>query len=390
MLHRSRALALTGAACVAAALAVAGCGNTSSGSSSNSTTITGNTLNIYISEPPQFKSDPAAVDVIDAEKLAYSVNRGEVKDFKLGVYTVPGQQVSDNARSAIENDDTIAYLGEIDPGTSDQSVGITNAQDILQVSPTDTAVELGPGSPVIVGSPQSYFESWGTYGRTFARLVPTSAQEAVAQVDEMKSLGVSTLYVGDDGSDYGRVIAAAVRKDAKTAGITVQTSLSGADGVFYGVQSPSAAAKFFSGVAATDAKAKLFGPSSLNNGLFTEAVPNLHNLYVTIPGFMPSQLNADGKTFDKAFATAYGHEPNVEAIFGYEAMSALLAVLKKAGENANNRTDVIKDFLKLSQSQSVLGSYSIDSSGNTSLDAFVIAKLSDGTLVPFKAASTQG
>jgi len=51
---------------------------------------------------------------------------------------------------------------------------------------------------------------------------------------------------------------------------------------------------------------------------------------------------------------------------------------------------VVKDFLKLSESQSVLGSYNIDSSGNTSFDSFVIARLSNGTLVPFKAAPNQG
>ena len=41
----------------------------------------------------------------------------------------------------------IAYLGEVDPGLSSQSLGITNAQDLLQVSPTDTdlvqALSLG-------------------------------------------------------------------------------------------------------------------------------------------------------------------------------------------------------------------------------------------------------
>jgi hypothetical protein len=34
----------------------------------------------------------------------------------------------------------------------------------------------------------------------------------------------------------------------------------------------------------------------------------------------------------------------------------------------------------------VLGSYSIDSYGNTSLDAFVFAQLRGGKLVPFAAA----
>ena len=40
---------------------------------------------------------------------------------------------------------------------------------------------------------------------------------------------------------------------------------------------------------------------------------------------------------------------------------------------------------------SVLGTYSIDKSGNTSLDAFVFARMRNGKLVPFAAApTTQG
>ena len=390
MLHRSRALALKGAACAAAALAVAGCAKTSS-SSSSSATITGGTLTVYVSEPLQIAGDNVAQDVVDAEKLAYSQLKGEVKDYSVKLDVVGGkQQVSYNAREAIQNATTIAYLGELDPGASDQTVGITNALDILQVSPTDTALELGQSTPAVAGAPDNYFESWSSYGRTFARLVPTSAQEAAAQVAEMKSLGVKGLFISDDGSDYGRAIAYAVRKDASGAGVTVQARLAGAGAVFYGAQSPTQAAKFFGGVSAVDPTAKLFGPSSLNNSEFTEALKTDRNLYVTIPGVMPGQLNAQGKAFDQAFDSTYGHEPSGEAIFGYAAMSALLNVLKQAGTNADSRSKVVKDFLKLSESQSVLGSYNIDSSGNTSFDSFVIARLSNGTLVPFKAAPNQG
>ena len=39
----------------------------------------------------------------------------------------------------------------------------------------------------------------------------------------------------------------------------------------------------------------------------------------------------------------------------------------------------------------MLGTYSIDKGGNTSLDAFVFARLRNGKLVPFAAApTTQG
>jgi hypothetical protein len=302
---------------------------------------------------------------------------------------VKDKTLSDNARAAIDADSTasstaIAYLGEIAPGGSDQTVGITNALDLLEVSPTDTAAELTEDTT----ASKNLYESWGTFGRTFARLSPNSLQEAAAQVAEMKSLGVSSLYVASDGSDYGDTIAQAVRNDARAASITLTASMSAAGGIFYGVESPAVGAKFFGHAASVAPKAKLFGPSSLDSAQFTSTVSSsVHNLYVTIPGVMPKQLNAAGKAFETAFADKYGHKPNVEAVFGYEAMTSLLAVLHGAGESAHSRGSVAKDFHKLSQSQSVLGSYRIQSTGNSSIDAFVIARLSHGALVPFRAAA---
>ncbi len=67
-------------------------------------------------------------------------------------------------------------------------------------------------------------------------------------------------------------------------------------------------------------------------------------------------------------------------------MSALLRVLQKQGKHANDRTAVVNAFLAQRNVPSVLGTYSIDSAGNTSLDAFVFARVSGGKLVPFAAA----
>ncbi len=114
------------------------------------------------------------------------------------------------------------------PGTSDQTVGITNALDVLQVSPTDTALELGQSTPAVSDAPKTYFQSWGTYGRTFAGSCPSSADEAKALVAEMKAQSVTSLFVANDGSDYGRALADAVRTDASAAGLTVASSASGA------------------------------------------------------------------------------------------------------------------------------------------------------------------
>lgn len=385
---RPRTLASSGIACLVA-LAVAGCG-TAGSSASSAVTISGHTLSIYISEPHDIASNPVAQDIVHAEQMAFSAHSKAVSDYRLRLETVHYRTLSDNARAAITDATTIAYLGELAPGASDGTVGITNALDVLQVSPTDNALELSVDTPAVSGGFKSYFESYGTYGRTFARVVPSATEEARAQVAEMKRLGITRLIVADDGSDYGAAIADAVRADARAGGIETldATASEAAQGYFYGAQSPTAAASYFNHIAGMAPTAKLFGSSSLNSGAFTAALSGTaaKHLYVSIPGYLTKDLPALGKSFVSLFRHAYGHAPNVEAIFGFEAMSALLRVLKTEGKNANDRTNVVAGFMKQSRVPSVLGSYSIDSAGDTSLDAFVFARVRGGRLVPFAAA----
>ena len=302
--------------------------------------------------------------------------------------TLRDTEISDQARTAIQDKSAIAYLGEIVPQSSYASLGITNAVDLLQVSPTDTAAELTQPTPAVPGSPDTYYESLGTYGRTFARVVPTSRVEAAAQVQEMQALRVSRLYVTDDGGAYGRAIALAVKQDAQGK-ITLTGSQNGADGIFYGSNSVTGAAQFFNKAAAANSAVKLFGPSALSDpSLAAGLSPATRNVYISAPGFLPRNLTAAGQNFVTRFKSEYGHAPAPEAIFGYEAMAAVLSVLKEAGSAAGNRSTVVKDFFSIQNRQSVLGTYSINSNGDTSLTAFVFSRLSRGQLVPF--AQVQG
>ena len=63
-------------------------------------------------------------------------------------------------------------------------------------------------------------------------------------------------------------------------------------------------------------------------------------------------------------------------------MSAVLAVLHEAGTSANNRGTVQKDFFAIRNRASVLGTYSINVNGDTSLAPFVISRVKSGQLVP--------
>jgi branched-chain amino acid transport system substrate-binding protein len=381
----SRVLAHGRAACAWPLLAVAIAGCTSNSSGGSAVTVTGKTLTIYLSAAPT--SQPTvARDVLAAEQLAFKQGQPSFDGFTVQLKVVSGK-ISNQARTVIQNKTAIAYLGEVVPGSSADSLGITNALDLLQVSPTDNAVELTQASPVVSGSPDTYYESRSSYGQTFARVVPTSAREAKAQVQEMRALGVTKLYVTDDGRPYGAAIANVVKHDAAGT-ISVVGSLSGADGAFYGGSSPAGAARFFQTATAANPAVKLFAPSALYDPALAGRLAGSGHLYLSAPGFLKQKLAPAGAQFMSQFTTTYGRAPVPQAIFGYEAMSAALAVLRKAGTAANNRSTVVRDFLSLKNRQSVLGTYSMNSSGDTSIAPFVFSRVQQGKLAPF--AQVQG
>jgi branched-chain amino acid transport system substrate-binding protein len=372
--------------CALLAAGIAGC--TSNATGGSAVTVSGTTLTVYVSDA-QADEPQVAQDVLDAERLAFGQAPARVGSFALRLVTLHGG-ISAQARTAIQDTSAIAYLGEVVPHSSYASLGITNALDLLQVSPTDNALELTQATAAVPGAPDIYYESLSTYGRTFARVVPTSAREAKAQVLEMQALGVTKLYVADDGAPYGAAIANAVKHDVGGA-ITVVSTQAGADGVFYGAGSPARAAQFFDAAAASNPTAKLFGPSALDDPTFaTQLSAAVRNLYISAPGFLGRDLNPAGSKFVSDFTTAYGHAPVTQAIFGYEAMAAVLAVLQEAGSGAGNRATVVHDFQFLKNRQSVLGTYSMDGNGDTSLAPFVFSRLQRGKLVPDKFVQPQG
>lgn len=160
----SRGRLLTVIACGAFAMSTVGAGCSTT---PPAPTVSGQTLTVYLSAPSNLS--PQAQDVVDAEKLAFTQLSGQIKGYTLKLQTLTRNKISDNARAAIVDKTSVAYLGEIAPWpASRDSLGITNSQDLLQVSPTQAA-----------SVPTKDFESFSTYGRTFASMAAGSDQQAL-------------------------------------------------------------------------------------------------------------------------------------------------------------------------------------------------------------------
>lgn len=383
-----------------AALILAGCGSSTTGGNS-AVTVRGKVLTIYVSQPPGGAHSQPATDLLSAEKLAFTQSGGRVGAYAVRLKVLSGAKLSDHGRTAIEDRQAIAYLGELVPGTSQISVEIVNQQGLLEVSPADTAIYLTQPIPPVSNTTDTFFPGHATYKQTFARVVPNSGSEAKAIVQELGAEHAAGLYVADDGQRYGAALALEVRNAAKAAGVTLASSASGAGAVFYGgsVANAAVARRWLDQTAGANPNAKLFVPSGLYDSSFVSGLNAgaQARLIVSSPGFLPGDLTGDGPAFASTFRTDYGHAPAPQAVFGYEAMRAVLAVLGQAGAAANNRAGVAAAFRSLKRTRgSALGPYSI-SGGDPSIAPFVFARIRTGTasgaggnLVPFKFVQLTG
>jgi len=182
---------------LALALALAGCGG--SGPSNGGNTF-GNALTIYTALPtdgPQGRlmqsfeyGETLAVteahNVVDGRLISPGVRQRCVRDCgRLGY----DGRLQRRGPTATQNLDAVAYIGDFDSAATATSLPITSAADILQVSPASPYIGLtDPSVYDVKGEPASYYPS-GV--QTFARLVPSDAQEASATTSFMHSLGVS-------------------------------------------------------------------------------------------------------------------------------------------------------------------------------------------------------
>ena len=399
------------------AFAVAACGDDEDSGGGGGASSGGKTLNVYSSLPLQGASRPQSEDVIKGIKLALKQAGNKAGDFTIKYTSLDdstaaagkweAQQTSANARKVAQDDAAIAYIGEFNSGASAISIPITNEAGLLQVSPSNTALGLtkaGPGATQ--GEPDKYYP---TGERTYGRVVPVDTIQGAAQAQYMQDEGVKSLYVLDDKEVYGQGVAANTEAAAKKAGIKIagtdswegkaanyralasKIKASGADGVFLGGIIDNNAPQLAKDLNAAMPDAKLFGPDGVATVDFTKEIPPKvqAKMFLTAPTVSPDELPPAGQKFYTDYEAEYS-EPQDEidpyAVYGYEAMSAVLGAIGKGGDD---RAAVIKGFFDTKKTDSVLGPYEIDDDGDTTLTLYGAYLAKDSKFVFNKALKPQ-
>jgi branched-chain amino acid transport system substrate-binding protein len=411
---------MAASSCLLAALAfgVAACGDDNDngggggGGGGNTSAPKGKNLTIYSSLPLQGASRVQTEALVNGAKLALEQAGNKAGDNTIkyvslddstaqaGSWTPEAE--SANALKASQDDSTAVYLGAFNSGASKVSIPILSEAGVPQISPANTYVGLttnDPGSEP--GEPDKYYP---TGNRTYVRIVPKDTIQAAALVTLMKQEGCTKVAMTNDKEVYGAGLARVIELSAKQQGLAIASndaidknapnyrSLAqkakgaGADCFVYaGITANNAVQQFKDFAAALGPDAKLFGPDGVaETGFVSEkdgGIPKSLDprVKVTVATLSPDQYPPEGQEFFKSFTEKYGVDnPDPYAIYGYEAMKLALDAITRS--KTGEKEDIKKALFETKDRQSVLGTYSIDENGDTTLTDYGAYAVKDGEL----------
>jgi branched-chain amino acid transport system substrate-binding protein len=413
----SRWLAATGCLVGALALGVGACGgdDDSGGSSGGGGGGGGGkSLTVYSSLPLQGASRPQTTALVNGIKLALDQAGGKAGDFTInyqslddstaqaGSWTPEATQA--NALKAAGDSSTAVYIGEFNSGASAVSIPILNEAGVPQISPANTAVGLTSDEPgANPGEPDKYYPALDKNGRTYTRIVPKDTIQGAALATLMKQDGCTKVYMTNDKEVYGAGLAKNIQGAADSQGLDIvandaidknapnyrslaeKAKGAGADCFVYSGITANNAVQLYKDFSAALPDAKLYGPDGVAESGFSDpkegGIPAdvAAKVKVTVATLSPDEYPPEGQDFFKQFGEKYGDDsPDPYAIYGYEAMRLALDAIERSG--TGEKADIVKALFATKDRESVLGTYSIDENGDTTLTDYGVYTIDGGEL----------
>lgn len=305
-----------------------------------------------------------------------------------------------NARKAVEDPRTLAYIGTYNSGAAKIAMPILNQASLLMVSPANTYPGLTKPGQGEANEPAVYRPSGKV---TYFRVVPADDIQGEVAANFAKELGIKKVYIIHDRELYGKGVADVFKKvcgklgievtgydgiDAKSANyrsLVTRIKSSGAELVYFGGTTQSNAGQLVKDLVSGGSKAKFMSPDGTREMAFIEAAGKdalEGRAYVTFGGLPPSELKGKGQEFYKHYKAKYNAEPEAYAVYGYESARVALEGIKRAPEKT--REAVCEAVRQVKDFDDALGKWSFDANGDTTLKVMMVETVKNGQFVPVK------
>jgi branched-chain amino acid transport system substrate-binding protein len=303
-----------------------------------------------------------------------------------------------NARAYAGNKSVIGVVGTFNSGCAKIIVPVLNRANpgpMAMVSPANTSPGLttnGPGAEA--GEPDKYYP---TGKRNYARVVANDQIQGPADAQYAKELGLKKIFVLNDKQTYGFGVATTFRGAAEKLGLQVagfkgwdakQSSYealansikqSGADGVFLGGIICNNGAKLIKDLKQGVPDATLIAPDGFSDPKSNGAT--FDGSYVSVAGQPPTGLKGEGKKFVDDFGAQIGTTPNPYSQYGAQAMDVMLDAIEKSD---GTRGSVAAALNGLKVTDGIIGTFTLNAKGDTSLAPITIYQQKAGKLNPLK------
>jgi branched-chain amino acid transport system substrate-binding protein len=340
-------------------------------------------------------------------------------NFKAGKYTIGYQSCDDataqagkwasekcsaNGNAYANNKSVIGVIGTFNSGCAEIIIPILNrAPDgpVGMISPANTYVGLthsGPGTAP--GEPEKYYP---TGKRSYIRIVAADDFQGAADALLAKQLGLKKVYILNDKEAYGLGVATDFKNSLQKVGLTVagfsawngkaasyegtatKIKQTGADAVFLGGLICENGGKLIKDLrAGLGSSVKLLAPDGFTpiSAVVDGAGGASEGMTVSVAGQPNENLGSVGKKFVKDFGATQS-SGQVDPYSSYAAQSA--DVLLTAIQNSDgSRADVAAQLFKTNVTNSILGSFKINSDGDTNANPVTIYEIKSGKQATLK------
>jgi branched-chain amino acid transport system substrate-binding protein len=304
---------------------------------------------------------------------------------------------AENAQTAAQDEEIVGWIGPFNSGCAAVEIPILNEAGLGMISPANTYIGLTkPG-----GEPDEPEKYYPTGERNYTRVIVADDEQGQAGALLMEEEGVESVYILDDKETYGKGLADQTQKSAEELGIQV-VGREGIDGSAANYRS------LMNKIARVDPDAIYFGGIIENNagqllkdkvgagmsnddvlfigpdGIFVDALLSqagnaAEGAYITFGGLPQSELTAKGQQFVQDYESQHDDAIQPYTAYAYEAANVMLDAIERASrEGEVTREAVLQQIFATEDFNGVLGTWSFDEDGDTSLTELSVQQVENG------------
>src|SRR5918997_1490497 len=390
---------------VATALLIVGCGGGAGGGGGGGEAPT---AKIVSDLPLQGSNRAQTTTMVNAIELALEQRDNKAGDIKIEYESLDdataqaGQwdeaKCAENAQSAAQDEEIIGWIGPFNSGCAAVQTPTLNRAGLGMVSPANTYIGLTkPGGEP--NEPETYYP---TGERNYTRVIVADDKQGQAGAALMEEEGFESVYILDDRETYGKGLADQFQAAAEDLGIEVlgRDGIDGSaanyraimdriadedpDAIYFGGIIENNAAQLIRdkvGAGMSNDDVAFIGPDGIFvDELISQAGDASEGIYVTFGGLPESELSAEGQEFVETYESKYDDEIQPYTAYAYEAANVMLDAIERAYEADGEvtRENVLREILATEDYEGVLGTWSFDEDGDTSLTELSVQRVEGG------------